>query len=349
MHKSTGERFADISFYGLVLLLVYLVFRVFWPFLVPLGWAAVLAVMAYSGNKKLERRMGRTLAALVSTAGVTLILIVPVLLLTTLFVREGIDATRSVQASMASGGLGALDRSWEWLTARIAQYTTVDLAGLVRQDASRFGGYLASKLGGVVRDVFLFVFELFVTLFALFFFLRDSGSLVRFVHRILPFDEVMREKMLGEARELVFASVTTGLVIAAIQGAIGGAAFALVGLHSAVFWGMLMAFLALLPVVGTWPIWIPAVIWLFATGHAGRALALLGICGGVVTTIDNIVRPLLLGGRSSMNGLLVFISVLGGIQVFGVLGVILGPVVVATLIGMLDVYSRKETETRVPS
>jgi predicted PurR-regulated permease PerM len=107
-----------------------------------------------------------------------------------------------------------------------------------------------------------------------------------------------------------------------------------------------MAFLSLLPVVGAWPVWIPAAIWLFSTGHAGRAVILIAICGGLGATIDNILRPILLGGRSSLNGLLVFISVLGGIAVFGVLGVVLGPIVVATAVGVLDVYSGKDAPPR---
>jgi predicted PurR-regulated permease PerM len=105
-----------------------------------------------------------------------------------------------------------------------------------------------------------------------------------------------------------------------------------------------MAFLSLLPVVGAWPIWVPATIWLFSTGHTGRALALIAICGGIGSTIDNILRPILLGGRSSLNGLLVFISVLGGLAVFGALGIILGPIVVATAVGILDVSAGEDAK-----
>jgi predicted PurR-regulated permease PerM len=109
-----------------------------------------------------------------------------------------------------------------------------------------------------------------------------------------------------------------------------------------------MGFLSLLPVVGAWPIWIPAVIWLFSTGHAGRAIILIAICGALGASIDNVLRPVLLGGRASLNGLLVFISVLGGIAVFGVLGVVLGPIVVATAVGILDVYSGKDLAVSAP-
>jgi predicted PurR-regulated permease PerM len=342
MAKTAGERFGDVLFYGMILLLVYLVYRIFEPFLMPLGWAAVFAVIFYSLNKRLEQRWGRNLSAALSTAGVTLILIVPALLLMTLFVREGIDATRDLQASMAAGEFGGFNRAWGWIAAHVAAQPDVNLPGLVRQGASRLGGYLASELGAVLRNIALFLFELVVMLFALFYFLRDGAAIMRRIRLFLPFEEAVREKMLAEARDLIFASVTTSLVIAAVQGIICGGAFAIVGVGSPLFWGVVMAFLSLLPVVGAWPVWILAAIWLFSTGHAARALLLVGVCGGLGSTIDNILRPVLLGGRSSLNGLLVFISVLGGIAVFGALGVVLGPIVVATAVGVLDVYSEKE-------
>ena len=348
MPQNSEDRFSNLLFYGVVLCLGYFVFLVFQPFLVPLGWAAVFAVIFYSLNQELERRWGRTLAASVSTAGVTLILVVPVLLLASLFVREGIEATRNVQAAMAAGGYGWFSRAWEWFSLHVAQEdSSIDLPGLVRQGASRVGEYMASQLGAVLRNIVVFLFELFVMLFALFFFLRDGEPILDRFRLFLPFEKAMRERMLAEARDLIFASVTTSLVIAAVQGIICGGAFAIVGLGSPVFWGVLMAFLSLLPVVGAWPVWIPAAIWLFSTGHTGRAFVLIGICGGVGSTIDNILRPVLLGGRSSLNGLLVFISVLGGIAVFGVLGVVLGPIVVATAVGILDVYSGKDARHRV--
>jgi predicted PurR-regulated permease PerM len=345
MGKSAGERFGDVLFYGVILLLVYLVYRVFEPFLVPLGWAGVFAVIFHSLYDELERRWGRNAAAALSTSGVTLILIVPALLLMILFVREGIDATRDLQASMAAGEFGGFNRAWGWITAHAAAQGTLDLPGLVRQGATWLGEYLASQLGAVLRNIVLFLFELFVMLFGLFYFLRDGDAIMARFRLFLPFEETIRERMLTEARDLIFASVTTSLVIAAVQGVVCGGAFAIVSLSSPLFWGVVMAFLSLLPVVGAWPVWIPATIWLFSTGHFVRALILIGICGGLGSTIDNILRPVLLGGRSSLNALLVFISVLGGIAVFGVLGVVLGPIVVATAVGVLDVYSEKDLTT----
>jgi predicted PurR-regulated permease PerM len=347
--QNDETRFGNVLFYGVVLCLSYLVFRVFQPFLAPLGWAAVFGVIFYSLNKRFERKWGRTQSAVLITLGVTLILIVPVLLLAAMFVREGIAAARDIQAAMVGGGYGWISHAWGWIASHIAaEGVNVDLPGLVRQGAGRAGEYMAAGLGAVIRNIIVFLFELFVMLFALFYFLRDGDSMVDRFRHFLPFEETMTERMLAEARELIFASVTTSLVIAAVQGIICGGAFAIVGLGSPIFWGVVMGFLSLLPVVGAWPVWIPAVIWLFSTGHAGRAIILIAICGALGATIDNILRPVLLGGRASLNGLLVFISVLGGIAVFGVLGVVLGPIVVATAVGILDVYSGKDVVLSVP-
>src|SRR6202166_621055 len=302
--RTAENRFSNVLFYSVVLCLGYLVFRVFQPFLAPLGWAAVFAVIFHSLNKRFERKWGRTHSAVLITLGVTLILIVPVLLLAAMFVREGIAAARDIQVAMAGGGYGWLSHAWGWISSHIAaEGVTVDLPDLVRQGASRAGEYMATELGAVIRNIVVFLFELFVMLFALFYFLRDGDSMLDRFRHFMPFEETMTERMLAEARELIFASVTTSLVIAAVQGAICGGAFAIVGLGSAVFWGVVMGFLSLLPVVGAWPVWIPGAIWLFSTGHTGRAIILILICGALGATIDNILRPILIGGRSSLNGL----------------------------------------------
>ena len=347
MAQKDDDRFSNVLFYGVVVCLAYLVFRVFLPFFTPLGWAAVFAVIFNSLNERLETKWGPTASAVAITAGATLILIVPVLLLSALFVREGISAARSIQTAMGSGQYGWIGRAWDWIARHVtAEGMTMDLPALVREGASQAGQYMAAELGAVIRNIVLFLFELFVTLFALFYFLRDSQSILDRFRNALPFEQSVRDRMLGEARELIFASVTTSLVIAAVQGVVCGGAFAIVGLDSVVFWGAVMGFLSLLPVVGAWPVWIPASIYLFSTGRPGRAVVLIAICGVVGGTVDNILRPLLLGGRASLNGLLVFISVLGGIAVFGVLGVILGPIVVATAVGILDVYSGRDASMK---
>jgi predicted PurR-regulated permease PerM len=343
MFEDGYDRLRNLLFYGAVLCLAYFVFRIFEPFFVPLAWAAILAVVCSPLRDRLENRHTPTRSALMITGGVILLLIVPALLVATLFVREGISAARGIQAAVGQGNFGWLGRGWSRAAAfAAAEGLTVDLPTLVRQYASRVGESMAGGLEAVVRNLVLFFFELVVMLFSLFYFVRDGQGMLRRFRLLLPFSGTMQDRMLAEARGLIFASLATSLTIGAAQGLICGASFALVGIHSAVFWGVVMGFMALLPVVGAWPIWGAAAIWLFSTGHLARALTLIAICGGVGAAFDNILRPILLGGRASLNGLLVFISVVGGIAFFGVLGIVLGPIVVATALGILDVYSGKD-------
>jgi predicted PurR-regulated permease PerM len=156
---------------------------------------------------------------------------------------------------------------------------------------------------------------------------------------VLPFDEAHRGRVMTQTRDLIFASVTASLIVGFIQGILGALAFAIVGLPSPLFWGALMALLSLLPLIGAWLVWSPAALWLVARGAYGKAVVLVIICAGVAGILEHFVRPILLSGKTQMNSLLILLSVLGGISVFGFLGFILGPVVVAIAATILDVYT----------
>lgn len=339
------EGLSTIFFYAVLALLAYLVFRVFQPFLVPLGWAGVLVVVLYPWHVRLEQRWGPNRAAAFSTLGVTLILIVPTILLMTAFVNEGLDAARRVQSALSQGEIPWVQRAWAWLQQRIPGGSSMDPATLAREAAGRVAAFLASRLGAVLRNVAVFVFDLFVMLFATFYFFRDAGEIVRGMRRLLPFEEGHRERMLGQARDLIYASVTSSLIVAAVQGFLGGAMFAVLGLGSPVFWGVVMAFFSLLPLVGAWVVWVPAAVWLMVAGEMVRGILLIAVGAGVVGTVDNFLRPMLIGGRTQLSGLLIFISVLGGISVFGMLGMVLGPIVVATAASVLEVYTHRPAES----
>jgi len=138
--------------------------------------------------------------------------------------------------------------------------------------------------------------------------------------------------------------VAVGLLVAGIQGFLGGTAFAITGLHSPVFWGVVIAFFSLVPVVGSALIWAPAALWLGLNGSWGKALLIVIICGGVAGVADNLVRPLLLRNRTRLNDLLIFISILGGLQVFGLLGLVAGPTIVAAALGVFRVYTEHRGE-----
>jgi predicted PurR-regulated permease PerM len=337
--QSAQKRLGNALFYGIAILLVYLVYLIFEPFLVPLAWAVVLVVFSYPAYKRLARRWNPTAAAAATTLGVMLILIVPTLLVMAAFVRQGVDAARSIQLGLADGHFARVNELWMRIQERFPDAAPTDLATLLQKYAEQAAGYLAAQLGTVLKHTAVFLFHLSVAVLAMFYLFRDGDSIVLRLHDVLPFEEAHRERMLRDGRDLIFASITSSVAAAAAHGVLGGVAFSLTGIHSPIFWGVMMGFFSLVPVVGSAMIWVPAAISLMAGGHMGRGIFLIIICGVIVGVMDNVVRPWLIGGRSEMGGLLIFISVLGGIAVFGMLGIILGPIIIATGASLLDLYA----------
>ncbi|MBZ5694526.1 MAG: AI-2E family transporter [Acidobacteriia bacterium] len=333
------KQLGDAFFYGIVILLVYLVYLVFAHFLAALAWAAVLVVVTYPAYEWLARRWGSAVAAALSTVGVTLILIVPTLFLMFAFVREAVVAVQSIQLQAAGGHLAWVGKVSGWIQQRFPGVSSESLAMSARQYGEQVAQFVAARVGTVLKNTAVFLFDLGVTILAMFYLYRDGSSIVARLRELLPFELAHRDRMLSDARNLIFASVTSSLVIAAVQGALGGAAFAVAGIPAPIFWSVMIGFLSLVPVVGSAIIWVPAAIGLAVTGHLGHGILLAAFFIVIVGTVDNLMRPWLISGRAEMSGLLVFISVLGGIEVFGMLGVVLGPIVVATAASLLDLYA----------
>lgn len=343
--KTTSDQLTTVLSYGALLLLGYLVFLIVEPFLVPLAWSAVLAIFFYPLHGWIARRLGPTPAGLVSTLGVTLLLIVPALVVLSYTAREAIDATAGLQSTLKNPQQALPTHAVAWFRNQLPRpWRSMDFSEPLRQGAEKIASFLAEKLAVLVKNLFAFLVDLFILIFALFFMFRDGPSIVHAARHLLPFDESIQEEMLGESKQLIFASVAVGLLVAAVQGILGGTAFALVGITSPIFWGVLIAFFSLVPVVGSALIWVPGALWLGFSGHWGKGLVVVLICGGVATVADNILRPLLLRNRTRLNELLLFISVLGGIEVFGLLGLVAGPTIVAAAMGVFRVYMERRDE-----
>jgi predicted PurR-regulated permease PerM len=270
---------------------------------------------------------------------VTLILIVPTLLVMAAFVRQGVDAVQSIQLQVANGHFTWVNDAWARIQQRFPEAGSEDLATSLRHYAALAAEFVAARLGTILRNSAVFVFHLGVTILAMFYLYRDGSSMVERLREILPFETAHRDRMLGDARNLIFASVTSSLVAAAAHGTLGGIAFAMTGIKTPIFWGVMMGFFSFVPLVGSALIWVPVALSLMAGGHLGRGLVLVLFCAVIVGAVDNMIRPWLISGRTQMGGLVVFISVLGGIAAFGLLGVVLGPIIVAAAASVLELYA----------
>ncbi len=335
------ERIAALAFYAAAVLLVYLIYLLFRPFLVPLAWAGVLAICFYPAHRWFERRLSRGHAALLSTLSVALLVIVPMLAIASAFVSEAARVLDNVPELLA--GMPGSARKWmDAGTRYIPGAESLDLAALLADPARRLAEFVSSQAAGVVHDVALFVVDLAIMLFALFFLFRDAAGVMDAARRGLPLPAEIRERLLQQTRTLVMASVISGLIVAAVQGLLGGLAFWALGLSAPVFWGVVMAIFCLLP-FGAWVVWAPAALWLILTGSIGRGIALVAIGAGVVGLVDNFLRPFILSGHSEINGLLLFISLLGGVIAFGTVGLVLGPVLMSAAVALYDAFTIEST------
>lgn len=337
----TSKRILGTAFfYAIIALLAYVVYIVFEPFLVALAWAVILVVVSYPVYQRLCQHWGPTWASLATTTAVTLILIVPTVFLIYAFLREAVSAAQSIMAMVHTGHYSSRAGTlWMHMQQRFPTLIPANLSATLSHYAGEAATFIAHHLGSALEHTAEILFDLFVTILAMFYLFRDGHGIIERLRDILPFEPERRERIVHDTRELIYATVTSTLAAAAMHGALGGLAFTIVGIRSAVFWGVMMGFFSLVPVVGSALVWVPISAAQIINGHTGSGVFLLIFCSLIVGGVDNIIRPWLISGRAQMSALVVFISVVGGAAVFGLLGVVLGPIVVAIAADMLNLFA----------
>jgi predicted PurR-regulated permease PerM len=340
-HIFAAEQLYGWTVAAMFLLIAWLAYRIVQPFLVEIGWAVVLAICLRPARLRLQARLGPTRTALVLTLGVLVLLVLPVVFIGTAVVTEGGPAVGYLEAQLQNqGGAGAwLHGAWAWARER-APFLPPEDEAIARVTASvgKLAEFLAGQAGGLLKGAASFLFALVITLAVLFFLLRDADSFHGAVRRVLPFGAEQNARLMTMASELVSASVTASIAIAALQGLIGGVTFALLGVNGAVLWGVTMFLLSFLPLVGATLVWLPAAVWLALSGSLVKGIVLAAVGVLVLGNVDNVVRPLLLSGKAQMNTLVLLISLMGGVSAFGFIGIVLGPLVAALVTALVDSY-----------
>jgi len=339
--RPEAERFSQLIFFVTVALVGWLAWRIVQPFLPQIGWAVVFAICLDPIRLRLLPRLGPTKTAIVLTLAVLVLIVLPVVFVGFAVVNEGGPAVGYLQAQLSSqgGAAGFFHTAWEWLRAR-APFLPGEQEVIARVTAS-IGGvaqYVAGQAGNLLASAAGFVFALAITLAILFFLLRDAASFALGVRRVLPFGPEQNAALMQIASSLVSASVTATLAIAAIQGVIGGITFALLGVQGAVLWGVILGIMALLPLLGGTLVWAPAAILLALSGSLVKGIVLAAVGLLILGNVDNVMRPLLLAGKSQMNTLVLIISLMGGVSAFGFIGIVLGPLVAALVSALVESY-----------
>jgi predicted PurR-regulated permease PerM len=337
----------NVSFVTLVALTTIAFFALLLDFLMPVFWAAVLATLFYPVQRRYVASVGgrRSVAALLTILTILLLVVVPLVLLGLAMAQEVI----TLQQQVASGAidLKAPIRLIERIAPIVARYLDrfgIELDRLGQQLSSAgiaISQFLASKALDVGQNVLRFAALFFLMLYVLFFFLRDGRPLVESIVRALPLGDARERRLLTKFAEVARATMKGTLVVGVVQGALGGLLFWLLGIPAPVFWGAVMTAFAVLPAVGTGLIWVPAAIILLAIGQIAKGLILLAAGIFVISLVDNLLRPILVGRDTQMPDYLVLLATLGGIAVFGISGFVIGPIIAAFFLAVWDMFAEE--------
>jgi len=332
----------------LLVILVSLVFAwILWPFFSAILWATVLAIVFAPLYRRLLKEMGPrpNTAALIALLIIVTLVILPVSLTATAVVQEATTLYDKIQ----SGQLD-LDKFFQqlrealplWATNLLDRYglTNLDDVQVKIVDALKRGSqFLATQVLSIGQGAIDFLLGLIVMLYLLFFFLRDGSALAKRIQDAVPLPPEQERDLFKKFTTVIRATIKGSIFVAALQGALGGLIFAILGIGAPVLWGVVMGLLALLPAVGATLIWLPAAIYLLVTGSIWEGLVLLLFGAVVIGLVDNILRPILVGKDTKMPDYVVLISTLGGIATLGLNGIVIGPVIAAMFIAAWDSFS----------
>lgn len=318
---------------------LYLCYRLTAPFLPAIAWALALALLLVPLQRWLEPRLRSPGVA----AGILVLLVALVGLLPALLVGNHLieEASGGADALRAMADSGRWRRSLEAYPLLAPAADWIERQFDVPDTVNAITSWMTGMVASLARESLLQMIGIVLTLYLLFYFLRDRRSILVSIESLLPFASADSARLFRDVDDTVHATVYGTLIVAIVQGALGGLMFWWLGLPAPVLWGVLMGLLAVVPVLGAFIVWIPAALFLLLDGSGGKAL-ILALWGSIVVGgIDNVLYPMLVGRRLKMHTLLAFVSIVGGLIIFGSSGLILGPVIFAITRFLLEVWNHR--------
>lgn len=320
---------------------------VFGPFVSPILWTLILSYTLYPLYGRVLRATGgrEALSAFLMCMVVTVGLLLPLLYLALLIAQDLAETISSLLTYLRQNKelLGEGWRQYPVIAGFVEQLqnlqrlTGTDLRSSLAEGVANLGGMMIRQFTGVMRNLVQAGIEFAVVLLASFYFFRDGERIVAWMQDVVPITPERQRLILRRFDEVLNGAVYGNTVVALLEGVIGGVAFWLVGLPSPVLWGAVMAMTAYLPLIGSGLVWAPAAIYFGFQGLYGR-LSVLVVAGIGITVIDYLVRNIVVGRASKLHSLIMFFSVIGGIELFGLVGVVAGPFIIAVAVALLEAY-----------
>jgi predicted PurR-regulated permease PerM len=354
----TRRQFFAVCFFAVLLVLFYQIAVIFSPFLLPVLWAAILAHVAFPLHTRLTTLLkGRaTASAWLLTLGIMALVVVPVVFLTLLLIQEAGIAYDAISAWVQSGGVKRLPaqlahlplggRMQDFISRHMA--SSRDLETFLLQSSKALSGFVLDQVAGLAKNAFLLAANFLVMIVTLFFFFRDGRRLLDGLYQIIPLEDSHKAKIFSRLDQTITAVVKGIVITAIIQGLLAGIAYGVLDVPVPVFLLALTIVLAPLPFGGTALVWGPVALYLLWMGPVWKGLAMLVWGVGVVTTVDNVLRPLLIGQGAKLPTLFLFFSILGGLGAYGLIGLFLGPILLAILLTAIQIYREEYLSEPTP-
>jgi len=317
------------------------------PFYGAILWAIVATLIFAPLNRALLRRTGGrpTLAASVTILIIIAMVILPLAMIAASLVQEATGLYAKVQSGeydLAGYIQRVFDALPAWVTGLLDRFNLTDLSAVRDRLASgvvKGGQVLAPQALSIGMNTFDFMVGLGIMLYLLFFLLRDGKALAERIKVVVPLRTDQKTALFSRFADVVRATVKGGILVAMVQGVLGGLAFWFLGIQPALLWAVLMAFLSLLPAIGAGLVWLPVAIYLLASGAVWQGIGLILYGVLVIGLVDNVLRPFLIGKDTKLPDYVVLISTLGGIQVFGLNGFVIGPLIAAIFMVSWEIFS----------
>ncbi len=323
------------------------------PFLVAIFMAAVFAAMTHPVYARLTRWLGdrQYLASLISLIMLLVVVLIPIVILTMVFIGQAVNVGQSMTPIIVN--FLKEPASFKEVLEELPFYeelipyedqVTTQIAGAVEA----LGKILVSQISSIALGTVQFLFVIIIFLYTLFFFLIDGSKVVHAVLYYLPLRDHDERLMLSKFTSVTQAMVVGTLLIGVLQGTLAGIAFAVTGVPNAVFWGTVMAVLSIIPGIGSALVWMPASIVLIAQDSMGAGIGLMVFCALVVGSVDNLLRPVLVGKHTDMHELMIFFGTLGGLFMFGMAGLLIGPLIASLFITIWEIYGEAFKDSLPP-
>jgi predicted PurR-regulated permease PerM len=330
----------------LAFLSIYLLYQILSPFLSSIVWAILLAMVLYPVYKKLRTLLGKRelFSALVMTLLVLVVIVLPFTLLMVSLASDVVNFYHQVEEMIKTGQLQAYFESvkevpiLKSILARVAKYIDLDPLPLLLKNVNQISTFIFNQTTTLIKGLSTFVVGFFFTLLSLYYLFKDGSSLFEGLKEAVPLPSKEKELLIQRFKDMIHATMYGGILIALIQGALGGLSFWILGLPSPIFWGTAMGLLSFIPVGGTALIWGPTAIILLIGGAILKGIVLVGIGVFVISMVDNLLRPFFISTRTNIHPLLLFFAVLGGVQAFGLIGVIAGPLIATLFLTLIEIY-----------